>query len=299
MISARHRAYLMLLIVAVIWGIASPVIKFTLAGFNPVTFLTYRFGISTVFAIIIFLITGWHIPNNKKILWQMILYGFLTSTVSLGFLFFGLKTTTVLDSALITLANPLIISLSGVYFLKEHLTKKEKIGIGIAVIGTILTVIEPLIQNHGNQIKLSGNILILGYVITTAIGAVLAKRLLRENVNPLTMTNFSFIVGFISLLPLFLYTNNNSLITIHSVPTVYHIGVFYMALFSGSLAYYLSNRAQKTIEISEASVFSYLNPVFSMPLAIVWLGEKITPIFIVGAIVIATGVAIAEIKNKR
>ena len=72
-----------------------------------------------------------------------------------------------------------------------------------------------------------------------------------------------------------------------------------MALLSGSLAYYLSNKAQKSIEIGEASIFAYLYPIFSTPLAVIWLGEKITPMFTMGAVIIAIGVAIAEIKKRR
>lgn len=296
--SPRIRAYIMLFVVAVIWGIASPIIKFTLQGFDPLTFLTYRFGLSTVLAIIIFFFVGWHIPRDKKTFWLMILYGFLTSTVSLGFLFLGLKNTTVLDSSLITLASPLIISVAGVLFLKENITKKEKIGMAIAMLGTIVTIIEPLTQNLNGMSGLTGNILVLGYVIFTAIGAVLAKKLLRAGVRPLTMTNFSFIIGFLSLLP-FTLLSGVSFSTYHLVPISYHLGVFYMAILSGSFAYYLYNRAQKTIEISEASVFSYLYPVFSAPLAVLWLGEKITPVFIIGAVIISIGVAIAEIKKRR
>lgn len=72
-----------------------------------------------------------------------------------------------------------------------------------------------------------------------------------------------------------------------------------MAIISGSLAYFLSNKAQKTIEIGEQSLFAYLYPVLSLPIAVLWLGEKITPTFIVGAIIITIGVAIAEIKRSR
>lgn len=295
---SRTRAYIMLLVVAVIWGVASPIIKYTLGGFDPLTFLTYRFGISTILAVIIFTFTGWHIPKDKKTFWMMILYGFLTSTVSLGFLFLGLKNTTVLDSSLITLSAPLVISIAGVYFLKEHITKKEKIGMTIAILGTILTIIEPLIQNHGGEIRITGNLLVLGYVIVTAIGAVLAKKLLRDNVPAITITNFSFITGFLTLLPFAIFSGFSPY-NIYHTPYTYHLGVFYMAILSGSLAYFLSNKAQKTIEISEASVFSYLYPIFSAPLAIIWLGEKITPVFVVGAVIIAIGVAIAEIKKKR
>mgnify|MGYP001597495960 CR=1 FL=1 len=70
---ARLRAYLMLLVVAVIWGIASPVIKYTLGGFDPLTFLTYRFGISSIISIVIFLIIGF-IALNWSAFYQHIVY---------------------------------------------------------------------------------------------------------------------------------------------------------------------------------------------------------------------------------
>lgn len=285
----RLKAYFLLFIVSVIWAVAGPIIKYTLGGVPPLLFLTYRFGLSTLISIICFFIFGLHFPKENKIRLDLILYGFLTSTVSLGLLFFGLENTTVLDMSLITLVNPLLITLAGVYFLKEHVTGREKIGMGIALAGTVLTVIEPS--------RFSGNFLIFLYLIATAWSAVLAKRLLRESVDPLSMTNFSFIIGFITLLPFAVLKYPAGIIG--EIPFSYHLGVMFMALFSGSLAYYLSNKAQKTIEIGEAAVFSYIYPLFSTPLAVVWLGEKITPIFILGAVIIALGVVIAETKKRR
>ena len=293
----RLKAYILLLIVAVIWGIAGPVIKFTLGGFPPLLFLTYRFGLSTLISIICFFIFGLHFPKENRIRLELILYGFITSTVSLGLLFFGLENTTVLDMSLITLVNPLLITLAGVYFLKEHVTGREKIGMGIALAGTILTVIEPFFQNGHSLTRFSGNFLIFLYLLTTAWSAVLAKRLLRKGVDPLSMTNFSFIIGFLTLLPFAVLKYPVGIIG--EIPFSYHLGVIFMALFSGSLAYYLANKAQKTIEIGEAAVFSYIYPLFSTPLAVAWLGEKITPIFILGAVIIALGVVIAETKKRR
>ena len=299
--TTRVRAYIYLLIVTAIWGIAGPVIKYTLGAFDPLTFLTYRFGLSFFVALITFFIVKIHLPKDKETFWKLLGFGFLTSTVSLGFLFFGLENTTVLDMSLITLATPLLVTIAGVMFLNEHVTRMEKIGMGIALFGTLLTIIEPLIQNGHDAIRLSGNIFIVGSLIATAWSAVLAKELLRKDVSPLLMTNASFIVGFLSLLPFFLISSPiySTLSAIRSTPISFHLGVAYMALLSGSLAYYLSNKAQKSIEIGEASIFAYLYPIFSTPLAVIWLGEKITPMFTMGAVIIAIGVAIAEIKKRR
>jgi drug/metabolite transporter (DMT)-like permease len=293
----RLKAYLLLFIVTVIWAFAGPIIKYTLGGIPPLLFLTYRFGLSTLISVICFFIFGFHLPKEGKLRCELILYGFLTSTVSLGLLFFGLKETTVLDMSLITLINPLLVTLAGVYFLKEHVTGREKIGMAVALIGTILIVLEPFFQNGHSLTRFSGNFLILLYLLSTAWDTVLAKKLLRAGVNPLTITGFSFIVGFITLFPFALITYPPGII--RDIPISYHLGVIYMAVLSGSLAYYLSNKAQKTVEIGEAAVFSYLYPLFSTPLAVIWLGEKITSMFIFGALIISLGVAIAEIKKKR
>jgi drug/metabolite transporter (DMT)-like permease len=290
----------MLLIVTAIWAIATPVIKFTLSGFNSLTFLTYRFGLSSVIAIISILFVGWRLPKDKKILTLMLIYCLLNPTVILGFYFLGMEKTTVLDTTLIFLINPILFSTAGVIFLKEHITKREKVGMAIAALGTALTVIEPIIHNGANFTKLSGNILILVSAIISVGTAILAKKLLRYGVHPLTMTNFSFLVGFLTLLPLFLIMRpasfTNSFI---DTPLPYHLGVIYVALLSGSLAYYLSNKAQKTIEVGESAVFAYLSPLFSAPLAVIWLKEKITPIFILGAVIITVGVIIAEVKKRQ
>ncbi|MDP3994763.1 MAG: EamA family transporter, partial [bacterium] len=79
----------------------------------------------------------------------------------------------------------------------------------------------------------------------------------------------------------------------------FHLGVLFMALISGNLAYSLWIKGQKTIEIGEAALFNYLYPVFAIPLAILWLKETVTIPFVIGAIIIVIGVFIAEIKKRR
>lgn len=297
--SARIRAYLMLIVVAIIWGIASPIIKFTLNAFSPAVFLTYRYAISTLLALIFIYFNGSNFPKSVKNRLWLLLYAFLNGVLALGMLFFGMKNTTVLDMSLITLLLPLSVSLAGFYYLKEKITKQEKLGMMIAIIGTAMTIIEPLVVNGGNQIEFSGNLLIFGYVVNATLCAVIAKKLLRNDTQPMTLVNTTFIVGFISFL---IYTLSQNIISISKImdtPLEYHLGVLYMAAFSGTLAFYLSNKAQKTIEISEQSLFSYLSPIFAMPIAVLWLNEKITPIYVLGGIIIIIGVVIAETKKKR
>jgi len=297
----RKRAYIELLIVSAIWGFAAPIIKYTLGGFSPTVFLTYRFFISAVLALVIFAITGFKFPKNPKTLGLVLFNGFLISTVSLGLLFLGTEKTTSIDSNIISTMAPITIALAGIFFLKERVTKREAVGILIALAGTLIMIVEPVLKSGNGFGGLQGNLLVFASVIVATITAVLAKLILRDNVDALAATNLSFIVGFVTILPIALFSHSPTYIlnTIYSAPLGYHLGVFYMAILSGTLAYYLWHKAEKTIEISEVNLIAYLYPIFGTPLSVFWLGEKITAPFIIGAVIIAAGVSLAEYKRQR
>src|SRR4030042_1335832 len=295
----RLRAYIMLIIVSLIWALAGPIIKYTLGVLSPLTFLAYRFAISTVFGLSVFIFTGIRLPKDKKSLALIFIYGLFTSTIALGLLFWGLEKTTVVDMSLISITGPLMITVAGVIFLKEHVTKREKIGMFIALIGMLTTAVEPVIGGDGIT-RLSGNILIILYLLGNTFSIVLLKILLRQGIKPLVLSSISFIIGFVTILPLTLlkYGFTNIIQTLEVTPFPYHLAVIFMAILSGNIAYALSDKAQKTIEISEAALFSYLYPILSIPIAVLWLNEKVSITFLLGAIIISVGIFVAEFKRR-
>lgn len=292
----RLKAYIYLSLVAFIWGVAGPVIKFTLGGIPSLPFLAYRFGLSSIASLITLkFISIKHIKISQWLL--IIIYGLFASTFSLLFLFLGLEKTTMLDTALITTLNPLLISTAGALIFKDKITSREKLGTFIVLLGTIIAVIQPLLEKE-NLSQLQGNIFVVFYLLTNTTAALLAKKLTKMDISPILAANFSFIIGFLTIFPLAILKDPNIISSIIQLDIKYHLGVWFMALMSGNLAYTLWVRGQKSIEISEASLFTYLQLLFSTPLAIIWLGEKTNPTFLVGAFLILTGVIIAETKKR-
>src|SRR3989344_4142819 len=225
----RIKAYAYLFGATVIWGIAGVVIKITLTGIDPLPFLSYRFFISAIIACfylpkIIKLIKG-----NPDSGLEIIIHSVLATTLSLGFLFLGLDKSTVLNLVLITLAAPLVTEYAGVIFLKEHLTKREKIGTFIALIGTLFTVFEPLFNSSSGFGELTGNILILLYLASDIGGVIILKKLLKKNINVEALTQTSFIVGFLTLLPFTIFFMGSNVIkTVLALPLKFHLLVIYM-----------------------------------------------------------------------
>jgi drug/metabolite transporter (DMT)-like permease len=243
------------------------------------------------------------IPSNRKDLAILTLIALLGSSINLGFLFYGYNYTTALDASLLSATSPIFIVFASMYFLKEKVTKREKIGLLIAFLGTLAIIFQPLADNKILfRENILGNILIVIANIAGVFYVILSKYGLKHKYDPLTMTFYTFFLGFITLLPLAAIQAGSlpsliSMIADSSVQT--HLGVLYMALVSGSLAYYLYQRAQKTIEASEAALFSYLSPLFAIPLAVFWLKENITVFYLLGAAIVATGVIIAENKRRK
>src|SRR5690554_1124451 len=153
----RAQSVLGLLLVAVIWGAATPVIKFTLQGIDPVPFLTYRFFLSSLLAvaIILFYLQKKHLIRENFL--QIIIYSLFSTTFALGLLFLGMDRTSVLDTVLITAVSPLVTAFFGVVFFKDVITKQEKLGILLAFIGTVITILEPVLTGQAKISQLSGN----------------------------------------------------------------------------------------------------------------------------------------------
>lgn len=297
----RVKAYTYILLATIAWGIAGPVIKFTLRGIDPLPFLVYRFWISAAIALVLLAINRKSIPKHPMDLGLVTISAILGYTISLGLLFLGLQNSTVIELSFITIIGPLLTAVAGAFFLHEHVPRKEKLGLAIASGGTALAVFAPFIANGNNLLELSGNFLIILSMLAAIAATLITKILLRRKVNPMGIVNISFVISAIALTPLLLssYTPTQFVSLIKALPLQYHLGVWYMAIVSGTIAYYWSNKGLKTIEVGESSIFGYLTPIISAPLAIIFLGETLRPIFIIGAILVFIGVFKAEYKSYK
>lgn len=301
MSSARVKAYTLLIIVTFLWAIAAIVIKYTLDGITPLPFLTYRFLISAAIGSIALLTFRGKFPTSIKSWIAITIYSFLSTTFALGLLFLGLDRTTVLNLALITLVGPLLSEIAGVIFLKEKITKLEKIGTAIAFTGALLTILEPILESGGSIGGLEGNLLIVTYMLGDTASLILLKKLIKKEIDSTTLTHISFIIGLITILPIVVIFMGIGTFTqvIIELPLQYHLGVMYMAIMSGTVAYTLRAKAQKAIDVGEAGLFGYLVSVVSAPLAVIFLHETVTPLFIAGGILIGIGVWVAEWRKNR
>lgn len=290
----RKLAYLLLTLTMAIWGGAIVVIKHTLQFIDPLPFLFYRFWFTTLILFPPFYLYVKKHPLTSKSLPRLFLLGFLGTTVNLWLLFEGMKSTTAINVSLISVLCPIMIVVGGALFLKEKVTPIEKVGLLVAVLGTIITLYQHLSLEEGaSQNSLWGIFLVFISYFAWAAYTLLLKKDSRQY-HPLVITFFNFFSGLITITPIFLLSQSfeSLLVQPEAIP-----GLVYIVLLSSLVAYFTYNWGVSLIEASEAALFEYTKPIFVAPLAILWLGETITPYFFLGLLLIAVGVLLAEYRK--
>lgn len=302
MTKSRKFAYVALFLTSLLWGIAAPIIKYSLKFITPVSFLYFRFTFAGIIFAIPLIYKAFKTKPSLYEIGQYLLLGLLSTPLNLLLFFGGINKTTAIDASVIAILSPVLIVLGGILFLSEKVTKKEILGIIIAVVGTVVLTLTPLFgQNSGFFSNLNGILLIIAGDFVWAAFTLLSKRRKNQKLDPFILSAFSFIIGWFVILPLFLIERiNNPLIPYLSFVDPRSIfGIIYMAVFSSVIAYSLFTYGLSKIEASEASIFTYLQPLFAIPVSILFLKENLNLYHIIGAILIITGVVVCESKSEK
>lgn len=291
----RKKAYLALLTTSLIWGLASPVIKYSLNFTTPHTFLFYRFLIVSLILFVPLILKLKKIKPSFTDFLKYLSLGFLGTPLTLLLLFSGLKKTTAVNASIISLFTPLLIILGGVVFLGEKVTKNEKRGIFLILSGAFLGIIEPIFRSglNFNQ-DILGNLLVFANTFSWASFSLL-RRKHGEKLDSLVLTALSFTVGFVFLAIISFFSGSLPAISDpHALP-----GILYMAILGSVIAYFTYIYGFSKIEASEATLFTYLEPVFAIPISVIFLKEKTGLFFGSGVVLIILGIFLAQFHSRK
>jgi drug/metabolite transporter (DMT)-like permease len=295
--TSRKHAYIALIIAMILWGAALPLVKPALSIITPAQFLALRYLSAVIFFIPLL------IPTLKdfspKIPYKIIIITSFISIISLLLLYSGLERTTSIEAALIANTSPILITLAGIIFLKEREEAHEWAGLVISVLGTLLILIAPVFYEKTGLAFQSylGNALIVLFMILDVIAILIIKQKL-SHVPKKVITLISVLISApIFILIAYLQSGIPSIATL-THPSVL-IAVLYMGFFGTAIAFSLVYYGYSKIEASEATLFTYLQPLIYVPLATFWLKEPLVPIQVIGLLLVIVGVAVAEYRPQK
>ncbi len=198
--------------------------------------------------------------------------------------------TTAGQAGMIASTMPLLTAIGAGIVLKELISKKLIIGSLIAFTGVVWLSLSATSDENATN-PLMGNTLMFFAMICGA-GYAISIRHLTKRFSPLFLTALQAFIGAIFFLPLALWEYNAITMNFNKDAL---LCIVYLGVVVTLGGYGLFNFALSRVEASKASMFINLIPVFTLLLAFLILGERLSFIEMIASSIILFGVIITQI----
>ncbi|MDO9027433.1 MAG: DMT family transporter [Candidatus Roizmanbacteria bacterium] len=278
----RYKAFLAVLILSIIWGINTPLIKFSLKVIPPFTFAFIRFFLAFILILPIFLRSK---PKFKKQDLQLVWLSLL-ATFSIILFVLGIRFTLASVGQVIYSFQPIVVAIISYFLLKEKIGIKKIFGIIIGFIGVYLVIYLPF--SYVSKSALLGNLMIFIACLSYSYYVVLSKKF-SQKYSPLWLT-IAFIFTTI-IVSLFLSFSELRLISVWSGNISASIiwAIIYTVIMGTILAFFFQQYVIKIGSPLIASLNQYITPAVTMVFSSMILGEKFSLFLIFGTVVTLFG----------
>ncbi|WP_309090595.1 DMT family transporter [Phenylobacterium sp.] len=253
-----------------------------------------------VFALALVTPLAWpHLKRDASLLlrrWRMVVALALMGVASFGvLLYYGLETTTALNSVVVQAGIPPLVMLFGWMALRDRVSRWQMAGMVLSLVGVLAVV------THGRPWDLlhlglnAGDGLILIGVVLYAVYSLILRR--RPDVHPLSLLWATFLVSIVALAPPYAVELASGRHTVLSLEAL--LGIAYVAAFPSFLSYLFFNRGVELVGAARASQYLHLQPIFGAVLAVLMLGEAFHAYHAAGMVLILAGIGVSSVRQAR
>jgi len=211
----------------------------------------------------------------------------------------GTRMSLASNAALIMLTLPVSTAVLAYFFLGERMTGLRWASFVMAIAGVILcSDIDYKSLNLGAG-YLYGNSLIFLGTLGSAIYNSYGKKLL-ERYTPMKMLFFTYLAMFVIMTPLVLVEEKEVFFRLAGFTLRTWTGLALLTFFHNYLSMVLFLKALKRLDAIQAALSNYLITFFGLPLAAIWLKEKLKVLAIVGGMMVLAGTLLITLwEDKR
>ena len=211
---------------------------------------------------------------------------------------FGTRYSQASNAAILVLILPLLTTVLAYLILKEKMSRIKWICFSIAIIGVALCSTNDIRQmDFGSQYAI-GNLLIFLALTGNAYYNVGCKKI-ADKFTGMEMVFYSYVVMVILLTPLVLYYESDIFARIPSFTANTWIGFLgTLTLFHNFLSMVLFFIALKHLEATDVAISNYLITFFGLPVAAIWLGERLGGQAIAGGALVLLALIILTIVES-
>jgi drug/metabolite transporter (DMT)-like permease len=289
---SRFRALAPFAILPVLWGFSFPAISVGLRELPPLLFAAFRYDVAAVLLLgAAVATTAWR-PTSRGDL-EAIVGGGCFLVAGNGFLFVGQQTVPSGVAAIIQGLVPIATALWAMAVLGDRVSPVGWLGVLVGFVGVGL-VVRPTPANllAGD---LTGRLLVLVQVASVSLGGVLVERA-DSSLDAAPRAGWSMLVGAVLLHAGSLAVGEP---TTGSYRLVTVAAVLYLGVFATALAFGLFFGLLDRYGAFQASLIGYVVPIVATVVGVTLLDERITPLTLVGFVVVFVGFALLKRASLR
>ncbi|WP_374202871.1 EamA family transporter [Saccharothrix sp. S26] len=221
--------------------------------------------------------------------WRSLVLGTLNIGVFLPLLFLAAYRLPGGVAATVGAVQPLVVAGLAVALLGQRLTKRTALAGVAGVVGVAL-----LVLRGDARVDLVGVAAALGGAVAMAAGVVLSKRW-TSPAPLLAVTGWQLVAGGLVLLPVtFLVEGPPPAMTAANVG-----GFAYLGVIGGAVAYALWFRGIRVLAATQVTFLGLLSPVVATAVGWLVLGQGLTPVQVLGAVVVLGALVVSQGVGPR
>lgn len=257
----------------------------------PFTFILFR----AVGATFLFWFTSFFFYQKieKKDIWRFALCGFFGVTANQLMFFSGLSLTSTIHASIIMISSPIIVSILSIFLIKERMSWKKAIGIGIGLIGALIVIL------HKNKTSVEfgiwGDLLIFLNASSYGLYLISVKPLMSKY-QPITVIKWVFTFGLIGVIPFGTY-QLSEVNWIMPIDILLKIG--FVILFTTYFCYLFNIFGIKHVSPTIVSTYIYLQPILTSFIALLTGREELESIVVFSSLLIFSGVYLVSVSMPK
>lgn len=289
------QAHLAVLGANIIFAANYSIVKFITPGYmQPFAINFVRVASSIILFWILWLLKPGPWGIQRKDVPRFIACGITGVLINQIFFIKGLSLTTSIHSSLLSLCTPIFITFIAAWLIKESLNWLKIVGLALGVFGAMLLILMKD-NNHTGSNVLLGDLLVIINAISYAFYLVMVRPLM-VNYSAIHVIRWVFTIGGVIMLPIsapaFMATNW------HSFEFTQWAALFFIAVGATFLAYLFNVYGIGKMGASATGAYIYTQPVFAAIIAIIFAGEHFSLIKGIAALLIFSGVYLANFKRE-
>jgi drug/metabolite transporter (DMT)-like permease len=214
------------------------------------------------------------------------------------FMTWGTQYSLASNAAILTLSLPVITAFFAFLILKEKMNKIRWISFMIAVTGVVLCSAGDIKQMDFSSKYVVGNLMIFFAIVGNSYYNVGIKKIAKRYTE-MELVFFTYVIMVILLTPLVLYYEPDVFARITSFTQQTWIGLSLLTLFHNFLSMVLFFKALKVLDAIQVGLSNYLITFIGLPVAAIWLGEKLNTSAVIGGILVFVSTLIITIVDYK